>query len=125
MTEEPLSINATLTDGRIKDWADPYYAFTEEELRGTTMYAHAAFNRIAQEWIADNPPRVSVLENNICITLEPLAGGDGDDVLEFEVPLADVIMTAPRWCDTYAAPLAALLRQLADQLEKTNDPHTD
>lgn len=119
MTEEILTIDATLQDGSTKDWAETYHAFTEEELHGTTMYAHAAFNRITREWIETNPIRVSVLETDICITLEPFAGQDGDDVLEYAVPLADVIMTAPEWDRTYAAPLAVLLRQLADKLEQT------
>lgn len=119
MTKAPLKIDATLTDGAAKDWADTYHAFTEEELRGTTSIAHDAINRIAREWIETHPIRVSVMETNICITFEPLAG-TGDAVLEFEVPLADVIMTAPEWCDTYAAPLAVLLRQLADKLEQTS-----
>ncbi len=119
-TRAPTSIHATLTDGGVERWADPYYAFTEEELRGTTMYAHAAFTRIARDWAENNPLRVSVIGTDICISTEPLAGGDGDDVLEFEVPLAAAIMTAPEWEIEDAAPLAALLRQLADKLEKTD-----
>lgn len=119
MTEATTTIDATLTDGSTKEWAETYYALTEEELRGMTDYAHAAFNRVAREWIETNPIRVSVMETSVCITLEPLAG-KGDDFLSFEVPLADVIMTAPEWCHTYAAPLAVLLRQLADKLETTS-----
>lgn len=117
----PSAIDATLQDGRPKAWAETYHAFTEEERRGMTSIAHEAINRVAREWIETNAIRVSVLETNICITLEPLDGQDGDAVLEFEAPLADVIMTAPYWCDTYAAPLAVLLRQLADKLEATSD----
>jgi hypothetical protein len=83
------------------------------------MYAHAAFNRVASEWAENSPLQVSVIAKDIYITVAPLED-DGDNVLEFKVPLADVIMTAPAWDDRDAAPLAALLRQLADQLEKTN-----
>lgn len=115
-TRAPGQINATLTAGSTGGWADLRRAFTEEELRGTTMYAHAAFARVATEWSENNPLQVSVIGTNICIAVATLED-DGDDVLEFEVPLADVIMTAPEWEIEDAAPLAALLRQLADQLE--------
>jgi hypothetical protein len=115
-TRAPLQINATLTAGSSGGWACLYRAFTEEELRGTTMYAHAAFNRVAAEWSENNPIQVSVINKNICVSVATLED-DGDDVLEFEVPLADVIMTSPAWDIGDAAPLAALLRQLADKLE--------
>ena len=124
MTKAPTEIKATLTAGSTGSWADLSRALTEEELRGTTMYAHAAFNRVANEWIENDPIQVCMINKKICISVATLED-DGDDVLEFEVPLADVIMTAPEWDPADAAPLAALLRQLADQLEKTNDPHTN
>lgn len=118
-TEAPTEIKATLSDGGAEGWANLYRCLTEEELRGTTMYAHAVFNRVASEWAENSPLQVSVINKQICISVATLED-DGDDVLEFEVPLADVIMTAPAWDSRDAAPLAALLRQLADQLEKTN-----
>lgn len=115
-TRDPLQINATLTAGGSEGWANLCRALTEEELRGTTMYAHAAFNRVASEWADNDPIQVSVINKNICISVATLEY-DGDDVLEFEVPLADVIMTSPAWDVGDTAPLAALLRQLADKLE--------
>ena len=119
-TRAPEQINATLTAGSTGGWADLSRAFTEEELRGTTMYAHAAFNRVATEWSENDPIQVCMINKKICISVATLED-DGDDVLEFEVPLADVIMTAPEWEIEDAAPLAALLRQLADQLEAATD----
>ena len=118
MTKDPTAIHATLIGGGAERWADLYHCLTEEELRGTTMYAHAAFNRVAQEWIENSPLQVCVINKNICITIAPFED-DGDDVLEFEVPLADVVMTSPEWAIEDAAPLAVLLRQLADKLETT------
>ena len=116
MSKAPPEIKAALCDGVVEGWANLYRALTEEELRGTTMYAHAAFNRVATKWAENSPLQVSVINKQICISVATLED-DGDDVLEFEVPLADAIMTAPAWDDRDAAPLAALLRQLADQLE--------
>ncbi len=115
-TEAPTEIKATLTGGGAEGWANLYSSLTEEELRGTTMYAHTVFHRVATEWAENSPIQVSLINKIICISVAPLED-DGDNVLEYEVPLADVIMTAPAWDDRDAAPLAALLRQLADQLE--------
>jgi len=120
MTKAPTEIKATLTrDYSTVGWADLYHCLTEEELRNTTMYAHAAFNRVASEWAENSPLQVCVIAKDIYISVAPLED-DGDNVLEFKVPLADVIMTAPEWEVADAAPLAALLRQLADKLEKTD-----
>ena len=118
MSKAPPEIKAALCDGVVEGWANLYRALTEEELRGTTMYAHAAFNRVATEWAENGPIQVCVMNKNIYISVAPLED-DGDNVLEFKVPLADAIMTAPEWDDRNVAPLAALLRQLADQLETT------
>lgn len=119
MTEAPTNIKATLIrDYGTVGWADLYHCLTEEELRNTTMYAHAAFNRVATEWAENSPIQVCVIAEDLYISVAPLED-DGDNVLEFKVPLADAIMTAPAWDPTDAAPLAALLRQLADQLETT------
>jgi hypothetical protein len=119
MTRAPTEIKATLTDCSPVGWADLYHCLTEEELRNTTMYAHAAFNRVACEWAENSPIQVCVIDKDIYITVAPLED-DGDNVLEFKVPLADVIMTSPAQDISDAKPLAALLRQLADQLEKTD-----
>ena len=121
MSEAPTEIKATLCDGGAEGWANLYRCLTEEELRGTTMYAHAAFNRVASEWAENSPLQVSVIAKDIYITVAPLED-DGDNALEFKVPLADVIMTAPAWDSRDAASLAALLRQLADQLEGHSSP---
>lgn len=119
MTEAPTNIKATLIrDYSTVGWADLYHCLTEEELRNMTMYAHAAFNRVANEWVENSPIQVCVIAKDLYISVAPLED-DGDNVLEFKVPLADVIMTAPAWDDRDAAQLAALLRQLADQLETT------
>ena len=120
-TRAPEQINATLIrDYSTVGWADLYRCLTEEELRNTTMYAHAAFNRVANEWIENSPIQVCVIAKDIYISVAPLED-DGDNVLEFKVPLADVIMTSPAQDAEDAAPLAALLRQLADQLEAATD----
>lgn len=120
-TRAPLQVKATLIrDYSTVGWADLYNSLTEEELRNTTMYAHAAFNRVANEWAENSPIQVCVIAKDIYIAVAPLED-DGDNVLEFKVPLADVIMTSPAWEVEDAAPLAALLRQLADKLEKTDD----
>ena len=119
MTEAPTEIKATLSAAGAEGWANLYRCLTEEELRNTTMYAHTVFNRVATEWAENNPIQVCLINKNICISVATLED-DGDNVLEFEVPLADVIMTAPAWDDRDVVQLAALLRQLADQLEKTN-----
>jgi hypothetical protein len=119
--EAPTQIKATLLHDYVTDgWANLYRCLTEEELRNTTMYAHATFNRVANDWAENSPIQVSVLAKDIYISVAPLED-DGDNVLEFKVPLADVIMTSPAWDPADAAPLAALLRQLADQLEKTDN----
>lgn len=116
-TEAPTHIKATLIrDYSTVGWADLYNSLTEEELRNTTMYAHAAFNRVASEWVENSPIQVCVIAKDIYISVAPLED-DGDNVLEFKVPLADAIMTSPAWEVEDAAPLVALLRQLADQLE--------
>jgi hypothetical protein len=119
MTKAPTQIKATLSrDGSTEGWADLRRTLTKEEMLGMTMYAHAVFDRVASDWAENSPLQVSMFGTNICIAVAPLED-DGDNVLEFEVPLADVIMTGPEWNIEDAAPLAALLRQLADQLEQT------
>ena len=116
-TEAPLQIKATMSrDCSSEGWADLRRTLTKEEMHGVTMYAHAVFDRVATDWAENSPLQVSMFGTNICIAVAPLED-DGDNVLEFEVPLADVIMTGPAWELRDAAPLAALLRQLADQLE--------
>jgi len=125
MTRAPLQIKANLSrDCGTEGWADLRRSLTKEEMLGMTMYAHAVLDRVASDWAENSPLQVSMFGTNICIAVAPLED-DGDNVLEFEVPLADVIMTGPAWNIEDAAPLAALLRQLADQLEKTNDTHTN
>lgn len=119
MTRAPTEIKATLCDGGAEGWADLYRCLTEEELRNTTMYAHAAFNRVASEWAENSPIQACVIAKDIYITVAPLED-DGDNALEFKVPLADVIMTSPAQDVEDAKPLAALLRQLADQLEQVS-----
>ncbi len=114
------TVHAALTDGNTEKWSRTYHAFTQEELLSIPPLAIDAFNRVARDWIEINPIRVGVIGTDICISFEPIAG-DGDDMLEFEVPIADVIMTSPEWDPADAAPLAALLRQLADQLEAATD----
>ena len=125
MTEAPTEIKATLIrDYSTEGWADLRRTLTKEEMLGMTMYAHAVFDRVAQDWLENGPIQVCVISGDIYISVAPLED-DGDNVLEFKVPLADAIMTSPAQDAEDAAPLAALLRQLADQLEKTNDPHTN
>jgi hypothetical protein len=120
-TKAPLQIKATLSrDCSTEGWADLRRTLTKEEMLGMTMYAHAVFDRVASDWAENSPLQVSMFGTNICIAVAPLED-DGDNVLEFEVPLADVIMTSPAWNIEDAAPLAALLRQLADQLETVAD----
>lgn len=119
MTKAPTQIKATLIrDYSTEGWADLRRTLTKEEMLGMTMYAHAAFNRVANEWAENSPIQVSVIAGDLYISVAPLED-DGDNVLEFKVPLADAIMTSPAQDIGDAAPLAVLLRQLADQLEAT------
>ena len=119
MTEAPTEIKATLIrDYSTEGWVDLRRTLTKEEMLGVTMYAHAVFDRVAQDWLENGPIQVCVISGDIYISVAPLED-DGDNVLEFKVPLADVIMTSPAQDAEDAAPLAALLRQLADQLEAT------